>query len=533
MTALLSRLTILACASIMLFASFALTGCSHNDGTANNTLVVIEGADAVTLNPMYIFDASSAQVSLAIFDPLAQMSPNYHLVPWLATSWSNTPDHLHWTIHLRKGVAWSDGAPFNAADVVWTWQTYLNPAAGYVYYGQVTFIKHVSAPDPYTVRFDLAQPNALFPIYVLNSGILPKHILGKYPASGQRRSGFGEHPIGTGPYMLDQWQHDDKMTLVRNPHWWHGMPKIPRILIRIVFVDEADIEAIKNGEAQLIDGIGSQDILELRGVPNVRIVTLPNLYVGQIVTNLRRPGLNDNRVLQAMMYGWDRTQVARGLDHGNASVATGIEPPALPDWYDPNVRLYPYDPARSRAILDAAGWRSGRDGVRRRDGVRLAFTYITSGRDGAAQDSAAEFQSDMRDIGIAISVQSLDWSTFLQKENNGEYDLLTQSWGGTPDPDQFTFLDSSQFPPDGNNVMFYRDPQVDRDLREGLSHVDPQKRKMYYDDFQRRIAEHLPFLFSVTGYTHIALATRVHMDPRSMLPNPFLFYNIGDWSLSP
>jgi len=525
------RVTAFLCAGILL-ASFVLSGCGHKSTVGRDTLVVIIPGDATTLNPIYMQDASSAEIQQFIFDSLAELGPGFRLIPGLATSWHDTPDHLHWIVQLRHGVRWSDGVPFTSADVVWMWKTMLDPATAYPYLGQVTFLKDVQAEGPDTVRFDLKSPNALFVLNVLGWSVIPKHILSKYTPHEQLGTDFSEHPIGTGPYVLDQWQHDDSISLKPNPYWWGGRAKIPHLLYRVVFNNESANQALLNGDAQIIDALPSTAAFELRGKPGIKIIQSPSLYVEAFFPNLRRPGFNENAVLQAMTYGWDRAGVTGGLYHGNDIVATGIETPALIDWYDPHVHQYPYDPEKARALLNNAGWKLGPHGIRTKNGKRLAYTVLSADRTGDGTDRLAEFQADMQTIGIGISIQLIDGTSFNEIANNGKFDLLEEGWGGEADPDQYTFLDSSQVPPIGNNYMHYSDPAVDKDLRLGLTTIDPRKRKIIYDDMQRRTSEHLPIIYAYYPFSRIAISSRVLIPPGTLFPGS-IYYNIGDWKLAP
>ncbi|MDE2571412.1 MAG: hypothetical protein KGM44_02685, partial [bacterium] len=359
-------------------------------------------------------------------------------------------------------------------------------------------------------------------------------LLARYPAAQQHSTPFAQHPVGTGPYVLESWQHDDHLTLARNPRWWHRPSSIRRIEMRIVLNDQARVEAMEDGSADLYDNVGGNDYATLRrDDPHLTFSHVPSLYVGFVQTNDTLPGLREARVRQAMIYGWDRQAVVQGLAHGDAAVASGIVPPAIPYWYDPHVKPYPYDPGRARALLDAAGWRLGSGGVREKGDRHLAFTLSIPNGDLATQNTAAEFQADMRAIGIAIDVQALDWSTFLDQNNRMRYQLQLWSWGGVPDPDQYTFLDSSQLPPAGNNTSGYRNEIVDHDLRQGLKTIDPLERRALYNEMQRELALDPPFVWGMDGFDRTVLSPRVEIDTRTILPGQYIYANIWQWGIKP
>ncbi|HVA38071.1 MAG TPA: ABC transporter substrate-binding protein [Candidatus Dormibacteraeota bacterium] len=522
----------------MLLVVFALAGTAGCSGAQAHlpadTLVALEAGDAPTLSPLYSTNYYSTVYENLVMDPLVNVGGHFQPIPWLATSWSSGPAHLHWTVHLRRGVTFSDGAPFTSKDVVFSYDTYLNPKVGFPYQGQFAYIKKVTALGPYTVRFDLSQTNALFVAEGLNLPILPQHILGKIPPAQMHSSGFGEHPVGTGPYTLVRWRHDDELIFQRNPHWWHGLPRIPRIEIRVVLNSQSESEAMENGNADFYDGIPTSSYALLRGDdPNLTYVHLPDLYSVFLETNDALPGLRDVRVRQAMIYGWDREALVKGLLHGDAIVATGIVPHGLPEWYDPNVKRYPYDPAKARALLEAAGWRMGSGGIRERDGKPLRFTLLMPNAGAAAADLGADYQADMRAIGIAIDVKMLDYATFIEDLDKSDFQIAYTGWGGTTDPDEFTFLDSSQFPPTGNNAGHYVNHAVDRVLRAGLRELNPVKRKALYDRMQVLTAEDPPVIWAYDVYYRAAFSKRVEFNGAHLLPDQYIWNNVWDWSLRP
>lgn len=467
-----------------------------------------------------------------MLDPLVQIGPKFTFIPWLATRWKATPDGLHWRVTLRHNVTWSDGAPFTSRDVVWTWKAMLDPATGFPYAGQFDYIRHVSAVGPYAVEFDLKSTNALFVSAALNASVLPEHILGKIPLSQQRTSSFGQHPIGTGPLILQHWDHDNEVVFVRNPHWWHGPIPIERLDVRIILDEQARVEAMEDGSADLDDNMSAAAYQTIKNDdPQLRLLHLPDLFVRFMQTNLKVPGLSDLTVRRAMMYGWDRPAIVHGLLHDDVTLVNGIIPVALAYWYNPHVVQYPYDPARARRMLDAAGWTAGRDGVRAKRRTRLAFELTTPS--GSTEGSAvcAEFQADMGAIGINVSVRQLDYATFIDNSNVFKYQIAYTGWGGTTDPDQFTFLHSSQIEPVGNNGTAYRNSRVDHDLVMGLRTLDPAARKRWYDDMQVVTADTLPVVWGWAEFFRAAYSPRLDLDAPNALPDGPLWYGIWRWKL--
>ncbi len=523
---------LLALGLALMLAACTAGGSARDPGT----LVVLEAGDANSLDPIYANNYYAIQDYAFVNEPLVNFGDGFALIPWLATAWTHSADGLHWTFRLRRGVTWSDGAPFDARDVAFTWRTYLDPKAGFLYAGWFDYIKKVTAIDSHTVRFDLSHPSALFlGATAANAPIIPEHVLGKFRPEQLRSSGFGEHPVGTGPYMLARWQHDEEMLFDANPHWWHGPIRVKHLEFRVLLDDQARSEAMETGAADFDDAIGSSAYAALhQDGARVEYLRLPDLFTQFIMVNFSNPALAERTVRRAMLYGWDRQALLAGLYHGDGAVANGVTPPALTRWFDKDVRTYGYDPGRARALLDAAGWTPGRDGVREKNGRRLAFDLILGATTADAAEYAAEFQADMRAIGVGVTVKALDYATFIDLVDERKFELALSGWGGTPpDPDQFTLLESKQIPPVGNNDMGYANARVDRDVTLGLATIDDARRKPYYDDMQRAVADDPPVLFSDYRYYRAAYLPRVHFDVAKALPDSSIFRDVWNWELDP
>lgn len=515
----------------LLLAGCASSTARHRDP---NTLVGVVRTDGATMNPMYAQTVEDAQVyGQLLFDSLAYIGYDLLPHPRLATGWSHSPDGLHWTVDLRHDVRWSDGVPFTSNDVVYSFRTFLDPKANYLDIASIDYVKRVWAEGPYRVHFNLAHPSAVFTEAALGESLVPEHVLGKIAPDRIRFSSFGEHPVGTGPYVVERWQHDSEVVFKRNPYAWRR-PKIERIDFRIIFNDQAEMEAVANGSADLIDDLSSSQYKQLtRIAPNVVLQSFPSMYVNLDEINVSRPGLNDVAVRQAMMYGYDRASVARGLFDNKVEVPTGIIPIALTHWYNPHVQQYPFDPPKARALLDAAGWKPGPKGVRSKDGVTLSFELLLNQGSALLTDEMLTFIADMRDVGIDIRLRLLDFPSIVSRAYSGKYDLLADSRGGIIDPDLTGLLSSAAIPPHGANTTRYRNALVDRDLKLGLVTLDDAKRRAYYNEIQAELARTLPVLPQLGRFAALGHAARLHLDPKTTLQNPLLYYNVEDWTLDP
>ena len=522
---------LVCCAGALLLAGCASTGAPHHDP---DTLVMLDRADGATMNPMFAETTEDGQIyAQLLFESLSYVGADLLPHPRLATGWTHSPDGLHWTVDLRRGVRWSDGVPFTSKDVVWNYRTFLDPKVGFLDLGTVKYITRITADGPYRVLFDLAYPSATFTLGALGESLVPEHVLGKIPPDRQRFSSFGEHPVGTGPYVLKSWQHDSALVFERNPYAWRR-PHIGRIDYRIIFNDQSEMEALANGSADLIADLSSNQYRQLQRIaPQIVLETFPSLYVDLDELNVDRPGLSDVAVRQAMMYGYDRQAVIHGIYADLVELPTSIIPRALTHWWDPNVQRYPYDPAKARALLEAAGWKRGPDGVRRKGNVRLSFELLLNQGSALLTDEMLTFIADMHQVGIDVRLRQLDFASIVSRSYSGNYDITADARGGIVDPDLTTLFASAQVPPNGANTTHYRNKVVDRDLKIGLTTLDDAKRRKIYNEIQEELARTLPVLpqfgrFAAQGHT-----ARVHFIPGKTLQNPLLYYNVEDWTLDP
>ena len=499
-----------------------------------NTIISITRTDGSTMNPLFAQTVEDGLVyAQLLYESLSYIGVDYLPHPRLATSWTHSADGLHWTVDLRQGVRWSDGAPFTSKDVVFTYDAIIDPKTAAISSGDFTYIKSVTAEGPYRVRFDLAYPSAVFTLTALGveASILPEHILGKIPHEQLRQSGFAEHPIGTGPYELERWSHDSETVFVRNPYAWRS-PKINRIDVRTIFNDQSDAEAMANGSADLYDDTGSTIYEQIkRAAPNVVLMTADSVYIDVTLPNLRRPGLSDVIVRRAMMYGNDRASLISGLFDSKSPVPDGLVPRALQHWFTSDVRKYPYDPARARAMLDADGWRPGPDGIRRRGDQRLSFELLLNQGSVILTAATLEFVADMEAIGIDVQLRQLDFPSMLSRQLSGKFDLVAEGFGGSVDPDMTANLATASIPPNGANYGAFSDPSFDALLKSALTELDDKKRQAMYYKMQREIADQVPIFYQWERFAGLAHSQRLILDPKTTLQSPLLYYNVEDWTV--
>ena len=489
---------------------------------------IIEGtsADASNLLPVLASDASSAEIAGLVYNGLVRYDKDLHLEGDLAESWEVSPDSLVITFHLRKNVKWHDGAPFTADDVLFTYQTYIDPKVPTAYAENYKQVDKVEVLDPYTVRVSYKKPlaRALISWAV---AMMPKHLL-----AGQdiTKSPLTRKPVGTGPYRFVEWQPGEKIVLEANPDYFEGPPYIHRVVYRIIPDESTMFLELKAGGLDMMGLTPLQysrqtDSAEFKGRFNrYRYLSFAYTYLGY---NERRPMFQDRRVRQALSYAINKQELIDGVLLGLGQVATGPYKPGT--WpYNPDVKRYPYDPKKARALLAEAGWSDhDGDGTLDKDGQPFSFTIVTNQGNDQRTKSAEIIQRRFREIGIQVTLRVIEWASFLKEFiNPGNFDATILGWTIPIDPDGYNVWHSSKTKPGELNFVDFQNPEVDELLEKGRRTLDQAQRKKYYDRFQEILAEEQPYTFLYVPDALPVVAARFH----GIKPAPAgISYNFIKW----
>lgn len=480
------RIAIL-CATCILIAT---SGCRKQAVDPNTVTVVIESSPS-NLDPRIGTDAQSERIDELIFDALVKKDTQFNLQPDLASSWE-TPNPLTYIFHLRPHVSFQNGEPLTARDVKWTLDSMRNHTLRTAKYQAFRNIDSIDVPDAHTVIIHLTQPDAALLWNVSDGaiGIVPY-------GSGVD---FQEHPIGTGPFSFVSQEVDKEVVLKRNPYSWQCRPHIDMLRFHVVPDGTTRALELRKGSADVEQNSLTPDMVwSMRHDPQLAMSAVPGTEVQYLTFNLRDPFLRDIRARRAIAYALNRPLIIATLMHGQAEPAESLLPPS--HWaYNGDVQHYRYDPARARMLLDSAGYKPGRDGI------RFHLEMKTSSDEGARLLAMA-LQQQLRAVGIALDVRSYEFATFYSDITHGAFGIYGLRWiGGNEDPDIFRYAYSSaSFPPHGANRGAYSNADLDRLLQIGATESDEQKRRAVYAHAQQILADDVPslplwFLDSVVIY---------------------------------
>lgn len=485
------------------------------------------------INPIFApEDSVDDDLAALIFSGLIRLSPDGTPQPDLAERWEITGDGQRYTFYLRQGVAWQDAdrTEFTADDVVFTFNAIGDPGfKGDAVLAQVMQGVVVSARDSYTVEFRLEQPYAPFLAY-LDVGILPRHLLEGLDANELFNAEFNARPIGTGRYRFAGATRDS-LRLETNSTYHLGPPLISTLEFRFYESADALTGALRTGEIDgaLFGPAASQPDLEVLGDDaRFRLHDLTGTSFIQIYLNTRAPQFTEEVVREALFRSINRESLLLAATGGRGIPADVGIPKA--SWAYTPVEMPAFDPGDAAIRLEVAGWSRGRDGIRFKGDVRLAFTIKTS-NDPQRVKIAEEAAGQIRALGVDVTVLPLEASSFIEEHlltRNFEAALVEVDPG--PDPDQYPFWHSTQVLPPGRNLSGFSDPRLDDALERARQTTDIERRRDLYALYGGIIVAGMPVLpLHAPVQTYVQHARVQGFEPSLLFTNASRFAGVGDW----
>lgn len=484
-----------------LAAGLTAPAASADDPT---TLTVpMDGSGVDTLNPFLSYYNGALDAFGLIYPTLNSLGKDGVPGPYLAESWTTSDDGLTWTFKIQDGLKWTDGEPITSEDVAFTFNLIMtNDAAATANGSLVANFKSVEAPDPTTLVITTKQPqsNMLYiSIPVSGIPIVPKHLWESHVADiGDFKN--DQYPIvGYGPWILQTYKTDQYQKFSVNKDFKlgdAGPAHFDNLIVKVFKNSDAQVAALKSGELAQA-GVNAKQFNTLKSDSSlVPVRTVGNGWFGIEINSDARtrsgrkigtgnPILGDPKVREAMHWAIDKDKLVETVQGGQAVVGAGYLPPAWPQWWwvPGDDQKVSFDLDKANSILDDAGYTKGSDGVRvdPKTGKKLAFRLGIHSDDTGDAQVAPFLKGWMKDIGIALTIESMSFSQLNNNLSAGDWDILMDAWTTGPDP---TYLLSIQtcatLPNDkgenGNTDSFFCDPEYDKLFNQQVAEMDPDKR---------------------------------------------------------
>ena len=449
-----------------------------------DNLFYATSTEPLGLDPALVDDNDSGNVACNIYESLLRFKPTTTEVePCLAESWTISDDGLVYTFNLRKGVKFHDGTPFNAEAVKFNIDRQMpENLVPKMSYAPLVFgdVKSTEVVDEYTVRITLKKPSTPF---LNNMAMCFAAPIASPAALKQYNNNLMEHPVGTGPYKLVAWDRGQQLILTTNEDYWGPKPKIQNVIYRIMKETSARVVAINNGEVDVINGIDSNVIDQLKA-GGTQIFEAEGNNVNYMVYNCREGYITaDREVRKALAQAINVPELVQSLYKEYAAPAYSFFPTFMMG-YDPNVKSPAYDPEAAKKVLAEKGIT---------ELTILTYSNARYYNTVGGQVLAEAIQAYLKAAGVESDVMVFDWATYKNKIITDTFDIGFMGWNGdNGDADNFLGLFASDDQINNNGLWFnqeYRDL-----LAEALTMPDGAERNAMYEKAEMIIAEETALL---------------------------------------
>lgn len=490
-----------------LLALVALTACTERRTLEDRQTTLVYGfsENFKTFDSAKQIYAQESAIIQLVLESLVRFDNDLILQPCLATSWETPDDCKTWIFHLREGVRFHDGTPFNAEAVKFHFDRILDPETGATRRKLIEDVTEIEVLDEFTVAFRLNSPNCILPERLSNTFaciVSPTALLDRGAEE------FGRRPAGTGPFMVEDWnQATMVIRMKRNPDYW--LPdaiKFENLELRQVMENTTRLILLEQGVLDVAD-ISYPHVNVVRESEEITLQTAPQLSIRYIGFNTQNPPFDDVRVRRAANYAINKQDMVEYVFFGVGSPAVGPFPDVLPA-YNPEMTVYEYNPEKARQLLAEAGYPNG---------FECTMWSYESGLYRSTADACVNY---LREIGIEVTLKVFDNAVYWNKfdeyltvkgeqypTKEGVYDLYVGGWVGGPTAHGYIepLFQSYSY----NNASFYINDQVDGLLAKFKNLPQEEDRNTVYREAQKIIVDEAPWIFAFHGQLNVGVRNHV------------------------
>lgn len=519
-----------ALAILVMFAMIFTTPMGSFAATSDSTFTWATFSDPIDFNPCISKDSASSDINQFLFEGLFTRDWKSNIIPNIASAMPKiSADNKTLTIPLRKDVKWHDGKPLTSADVKFSIEFMLNKKTNSPRIANFELVDKVETPDPYTVVLKMKSVDSAIIPTLANNYIIPKHIWEKVDPLTARESEYNKSKIiGNGPYKFVSWSKSERVVLEVNPSYFGGKAKISKLIFAITPSQAVAMVKTETGEANMVQ-VPESDIARMQKNTKLNVNIYDRPAFDCILYNLKSPYFSDKRVRQAISHAINKQYIVKGIYKGFGSPAEGSYHPKLAV-YNANVPKYTYDIAAAKKLLDDAGWKVGKSGIRVKDGKEFKFVLLTNKGNIMREKLLVEVQRQLKPLGISVEPRILEWNTFLSKYVDvAKFDAYVGGFSTGLDGDQTVFYHSDKAKASMNKGA-YANKEVDKLLEAARATMDLSKQKQLYGQVQKLVAEDQPMTFLVYRKNALAISKNV----KNTRVVDLLGFNTGfvDWELT-
>lgn len=466
------------------------TGEEVAEGSEGGDLVIATLSDAVALDPHGSNDVPSGNVSTNIYETLVYYDKNMELQAGLAEDWEQVDD-LTLKFTLKEGITFHDGSDFNAEVVKANIERILDEKIASQRAFLFDNITEIEVLGDYEIQFKTEEPYAPLIFNFAHSGggmISLDSINADYEAmeNGDAPGNVvSSHPVGTGIFKFDEWVPGQYIKLVNNPDYWgEEKAKLDSVTFKVVPEDLTRLAELETGTAHITEPLSPSDYARVEGTPEINVVESDSLSLSYIGFNAEKEPFNDPKVRQAISMALDSEAIVEGVFNGIGLPAKGPIAPEVVGYSD-EVSALPYDVEKAKELLAEAGYADG-------------FSTTIWTNDNRERVDLAEYtQAVLKEIGVEVEIEVLEWGAYLEQTANGQHDMFILGWSsatGDADYALAPLFHSSNVGAPGNRTFFKND-EVDALLDAAEKEIDQEERLALYKEVQELLVEEAPMIY--------------------------------------
>jgi len=529
--------------------SLVIAGCTGGEptrtgGENGGALVVSVGGDPDLLFPPLSETTPAQIVEDLVYDRLAEIGDSLNTVgdagfrPRLAKSWTWAPDSLSIAFHLDSAAKWHDGVPVRSVDVKSTYRVYTDTASGSPFAVTLASIDSITTPDSVTAVFWFKKRSPLqFFDAVYNMSVLPDHLLKGATGAALRTSSLARTPVGTGRFRFVSWTPGSSIQLVADTANYRGRPHLDRVVMTIAPDFNTALTRLVGGEADMLEQIPAASVADIAKDTTLRRTLDPGLDYNFVQFNLKDPKqpskphrlFGDRGLRRAISAAVDRRSIVKNVYDSLAFVSLG---PTVRAYATTDTTLSPiaYSPDAAKRELDSLGWKdSSGDGVRDRNGVPLEFTLEVPGSSKARSRMAVLIQEQLKQVGVKMNIDQLDFPAFIAKEGSKSFDAVFGGWHVEASPGSIRQTwGSAGAVKGGTNYGSYSNPAFDAQVDSALSAGTFADRRAHFTSAYRIIDDDAPAIWLAEPKRIMAVNRRIET---GKLRADAWWATVADWSI--